>query len=286
MAATLQTMPAGGRTRVSVKKNHPGAEARSPRRIVLLAACLALLFPSFAGAQENGLPRFFVYLQDVDPSILQDIRYFGDHNFLGRPVKGYRAPQCILTVRAAKALARVQARLLPKDLSLKVYDCYRPVRAVQDFVDWAQLAGDELTKGEFYPTIDKSLLFKRGYIARRSAHSRGSAVDLAIVPLPVRAEPEFSIGGPMAACHLPKDRRFADNSLDFGTGYDCFHELSHTNNPAIAGDARDNRNLLVSEMARAGFKNYHREWWHFGLVDEPYRKQQFDFPITMPGVAN
>lgn len=250
---------------------------------VLLAPVLATMISTAAAAGEKELPRFFTYLQDVDSSILQDIRYFGSHNFLGRPVKGYQAPHCILTVRAAKALAKVQARLIPQGLSLKVYDCYRPVQAVQDFVGWAQTAGDERTKGEFYPTIDKSKLFKQGYIARRSAHSRGSTVDLAIVPLPVQAEPEFSVSGPMAACHLPKDQRFADNSLDFGTGYDCFHELSHTKNPSITGAARDNRNLLVSEMARAGFTNYSREWWHFSLADEPYRKQQFDFPVTMPG---
>ncbi|NNE22845.1 MAG: M15 family metallopeptidase [Rhizobiales bacterium] len=230
-------------------------------------------------AGAGGLPEHFSYLSEVAPSIIQDMRYFGQHNFLGRRVAGYEAGECILTTRAAKRLKAVQARLKPKGLSLKVYDCYRPKRAVADFVAWAQDTEDTATKAEFYSTIPKSELFQRRYIAKRSKHSRGSAVDVALVALPAAAEPPFDMGA-QAACHLPKDQRYGDNSLDFGTGYDCFHELSHTLNPTIKGKARANRALLVAEMARAGFKNYKREWWHFELSDEVFRKTYFDFPIV------
>lgn len=230
-------------------------------------------------ARADKLQEHFSYLSEVAPSIIQDMRYFGQNNFLGRPVVGYEAGECILTTRAAKRLKKVQARLKPKGLSLKVYDCYRPARAVADFVAWAQDAEDTATKQEFYSTIPKSELFQRRYIAKRSKHSRGSTVDLAIVALPPAAEPAFDLTK-QVPCHLPKNQRYGDNSLDFGTGYDCFHELSHTLNPAIKGKARANRALLVAEMARAGFKNYKREWWHFELEDEPFRKTHFDFPIV------
>ena len=244
----------------------------------LVAIILFLQSVSFAVAGEKKLPPFFTYLRAVDDTILQEMRYFGVHNFLGRKVKGYEAAECILTKRAALALKSVQARLVKRGLSLKVYDCYRPARAVRDFVNWSQ-NNDKKTKPEFYPTLPKRRLFALGYIARRSAHSRGSTVDLAIVPLPPEQQPDFSFDK-QRACFDEYEKRFADNSLDFGTGYDCFHELSHTRNPNIGEIARRNRQLLVSEMARAGFVNYSKEWWHFTLRNEPYRKKYFDFPIT------
>jgi D-alanyl-D-alanine dipeptidase len=135
--------------------------------------------PALAGL---GLPRGFVYLRDVDPTILQDIRYAGSHNFVGRPIKGYPAAECILSVSAANALAAVQRRLSEKKLSLIVWDCYRPKRAVDDFVAWARNPARAEMKAEFYPRTEKAMLFGLGYLAYRSAHSRGSTVDLGIVP--------------------------------------------------------------------------------------------------------
>ena len=249
------------------------------------AAALTALAVAAAPASAAELPKGFAYLRDVAPSIVQEMRYFGPHNFLGRRVTGYEAGECILTKRAALRLKKVQKRLQKKGLSLKVYDCYRPKRAVQEFVTWAKNLTDRKTKAEFYPTIPKSELFKRKYIAKRSRHSRGSTVDLAIVAVPPPDQPAYDPDAPQAACHLPKGQRFADNSLDFGTGYDCFHELSHTRNPAIKGAAKANRALLVAEMKRVGFRNYRREWWHFELQDEPYRKTYFDFPITAHSAA-
>lgn len=243
---------------------------------IIMFSCFA--FGAFAKERSNKLPPFFTYLRSVDASIIQEMRYYGSHNFVGRPVKGYLAPECILTIRAALALKRVQKRLKAKGLSLKVYDCYRPARAVKDFVNWSQRSSDELTKGEFYPTLQKKNLFKLKYIARRSAHSRGSTVDLSIVPLPPQDQPKFDPES-QVACHEKVDKRYGDNSLDFGTGFDCFHELSHTKNPEIGEIAKRNRALLVDEMQRAGFDNYRREWWHFSLRDEPYKQRIFDFPI-------
>lgn len=229
-------------------------------------------------AHKKMMPKYFQYLRDVDPSIVQEMRYFGSHNFLGRQVEGYEAAECILTNRAAQALKKVQKRLVGQGLSLKVYDCYRPQRAVNDFIGWSKSDEDTTTKAEFYPTLKKSTLFKRGYIARRSAHSRGSTVDLTIIKLPPAKQPQFSLAQ-QAACFLERSARFLDNSLDFGTGYDCFHEKSHTRSPLIGDVARKNRSLLIEEMAAVGFDNYSKEWWHFSLRNEPFQKTHFDFPI-------
>lgn len=231
-----------------------------------------------ASEQTASLPKFFTYLKAVDPRIVQEMRYFGEHNFLGRRVNGYEAAECILTTRAARALKKVQSRLSSKGLSLKVYDCYRPQRAVNDFIGWAKKPTDTKTKAEFYPTLKKSTLFGLGYIARRSTHSRGSTVDLTIVKLPTAEQPQHDISR-QQACFGNQGNRFADNSLDFGTGYDCFHKKSHTKS-TVSSDARANRDLLVYEMARVGFENYRKEWWHFSLKNEPFKRKHFDFPIT------
>lgn len=250
-----------------------------PLSLAGVVAVLAMLVLSGGPVRAaSDLPPFFSYLRDVDASILQEMRYYGRHNFLGRRVKGYEAPECILTKRAALALSAVQKRLKKRGLSLKVYDCYRPQRAVDDFIAWSRRPKDQKTKPEFYPTLDKRKLFALGYIARRSAHSRGSTVDLAIVPLPAESQPDYSADR-QVACFEVAEKRYQDNSLDFGTGYDCFHERSHTRNPRVGEIAKRNRQLLVSEMAKAGFKNYSKEWWHFTLVNEPYAKQAFNFPI-------
>ena len=265
---------------------------RLPRRLVKFSAIagLALSFDphlaaSVATASANQLPAGFVYLRDVAPTIEQDIRYYGGHNFVGRQVDGYEAPECILTKPAAEALAKAQERLRNKNLSLKVYDCYRPLRAVRDFRKWARRPNDQLTKGEFYPTLKKSALFRLGYISRRSAHSRGSTVDLTIISLPAKPQPAFDLEQPPIPCHYPYEKRYKDNSLDFGTGYDCFHALSHTHNPAIPKTARANRRQLLSVMRQAGFRNYSKEWWHFTFRREPFRGRYFDLSQSARAVA-
>lgn len=244
-----------------------------------MTAAAALWLTAQAAAAE--LPEGFAYLRQVDPTILQEMRYAGPHNFTGRPVPGYEAPECILARQAAEGLKHVQDRLRQKYLSLKVYDCYRPKRAVAAFVTWAKATNDVETKAEFYPDVDKRLLFK-GWIAQRSAHSRGSAVDLTIVPLPPPKQRAYEPGELLIPCDEGKNIRFPDNSLDFGTGFDCFSLKSYTADDSVGEEAVANRKLLVELMAEAGFENYRREWWHFELTDEPFPQTYFDFPVTAP----
>jgi D-alanyl-D-alanine dipeptidase len=220
-----------------------------------------------------------VSLETRDPTIIHEIRYAAEHNFLGRPVKGYNAPKCLLTPQAAEALVAVQAELRAQSLSLKVYDCYRPQRAVNDFVRWAKDLSDIKMKNEFYPKVEKTSLFRAGYLAEKSGHSRASTVDLTIVALPVSPQSEFSWAEPLKACYLAREKRFADNSLDMGTGYDCFDPRANTANPSISKLQKKNRLLLKTMMEAHGFENAPIEWWHYTLKDEPYPNKYFDLPI-------
>ena len=154
-----------------------------------------------------------------------------------------------------------------------------PQRAVTHFVRWARDVDDTKTKEEFYPDIDKKNLFKDGYIASKSSHSRGSTVDLTIVPLPLPDQETYIPGQPLKTCYMPADNRFNDNSIDMGTGFDCFHELSHTQNSSLGLQQRINRMLLKTLMEKYGFKNYEKEWWHFTLKDEPFPDTYFNFVI-------
>jgi D-alanyl-D-alanine dipeptidase len=266
-----------------------------------LAFALALLMP--AAAPAGSLPPGFVYLRDIDPSIAQDMRYAGADNFTGHPLPGYDAAECVLRREVAVALAKVQAGLARQNLGLKVYDCYRPTRAVSAFARWAKSADDGATK-RFYPKLDKRTLFS-GYIAAHSAHSEGIAVDLTLIPLqssPVRSRasgnPEPHIRTSQAApgsphsrgrteksdgapCTAPVTERAPDtsldNELDMGTGFDCFDAKAHTASAAVTPAQAQRRALLVAAMRSQGFRNYFREWWHFSFGA---RRQPQDFPIA------
>lgn len=231
-------------------------------------------------AAAADLPAGFVYLADVAPTIRQDIRYAGSHNFTGRTVAGYQSGACILTARAAGALRQVQAELAKRDLSLIVWDCYRPARAVRDFVTWTRSRQPPSMKAEFFPRTDKNQLFALGYLSPRSTHSRGSTVDLGLVPASLAAPPPFDAAAPLAPCTAPKGARFDDGTIDLGTGYDCLDPLASTNSPGISKEAHDNRSLLKDIMRKHGFKAYFREWWHFELIDAPFQGQSFDFPVA------
>lgn len=247
-----------------------------------LLAALAIA-PPVSADPDQGRPADFVALRDVDASILQDMRYATAHNFTGSPVDGYLAPECILTRPAAEALARAQQDFLEQGYTLKVYDCYRPQRAVDEFVAWAADLADQRMKPEFYPRVDKSVLFADGYIAERSGHSRGSTLDVTLVALPAAATPPYVEGQPLVDCAAPQVIRFPDNSVDMGTGFDCFDTLAHTLDPRITGDQAKNRLLLGEGLERQGFVNYDKEWWHFTYqpagVGEPYPQSYFDFPV-------
>lgn len=200
-------------------------------------------------------PDGFVDAATIVPGLRLDMRYVGAHNFVGRHIDGYEAPVCILTREAAEALARVQADLAPLGLGLKVYDCYRPQRAVAHFARWAADANDQSTKAEFYPNVDKSQLFALGYIAERSGHSRGSTMDLTVINLSTGAE------------------------IDMGSPFDLFDTRSWPTDETVSAAARANRMLLQNAMRAEGFRPLREEWWHFTLEEEPHPETYYDFVV-------
>jgi D-alanyl-D-alanine dipeptidase len=242
----------------------------------ILFQCIIITVPCYS---ENKIPDGFIDITKVIPSAVLDIRYFGPHNFVGERVDGYNAPKCYLTREAAEALKKVQEELKDFSLSIKIYDCFRPQGAVNHFVRWAKEVDNTKTKKEFYPTVDKRNLFRDGYIAEKSGHSRGSTVDLTIVPIPAQEQERYVPGQPLFECYLPAGKRFKDNSVDMGTGFDCFHELSHPLNEKVGLQQRMNRMLLKTLMEKHGFKNYDQEWWHFTLRGEPFPDTYVDFVI-------
>lgn len=256
------------------------ARRHAPVRAALLLLCIgAALHPSSAPTQEAepaGSP--LVYLRDIDGSILQDMRYAGPNNFTGRRVPGYGAAECMLLRDVADALSRVQQSLAGRNLSLRVYDCYRPRRAVRAFEAWAKDPGGDPLLKRFHPNLEKNQLFDLGYIASISGHSRGDTVDLTLVSLPARKTAAFKADAPYGSCAGPAEVRAPDAGVDMGTGFDCFDPLSHTKAAEISPEQRRWRQLLVDAMARQGFRNYHKEWWHFTYMPER-RGRTFDVPI-------
>jgi D-alanyl-D-alanine dipeptidase len=245
------------------------------RRGLAAAALLIVALGSRAPAQ-GPLPAGLVYLRDIDPTIAQDVRYATRNNFTGRPLPGYDAGECILTRAAALALKQVQADLAAARLSLKVYDCYRPVRATRAMVRWAYDPHSESRR--FYPALQKASLLN-GYIASASRHATGFAVDLTMVSIPAPVPAAFDAAATYGPCTGPLDRRAPDSSIDMGTGYDCFDPLSHTNNAGVGPQQRQRRTQLVAAMARHGFRNYFREWWHFTFGGASHAPS-FDVPIA------
>jgi D-alanyl-D-alanine dipeptidase len=244
-----------------------------------LAAFVGLAFAIPAAARgplPQTLPKGFVYLRDVDAGIAQDMRYASDDNFTGRPLPGYGAAECVLRRDVALALARVQADLEPKGLGLKVYDCYRPLRAVAAMAAWAKDSRDQSTR-RFYPAVPKRNLFQ-GFIAAHSAHSAGIAVDLTLIERGAPAAARFDRAAHYGDCTVPESERAPDNSLDMGTGFDCFDAKSFTNAASITAEQKRWRGVLVAAMRARGFRNYFREWWHFSYGARP--PQSFDVPIT------
>jgi zinc D-Ala-D-Ala dipeptidase len=253
----------------------------------LLGFCLiCLMGGTFAAApcKAEGMPKDFVYLRDVDPTILQDMRYASSNNFVGRTVPGYEAPECVLVSEAAEALKAAQAELKEKQLSLKVYDCYRPGRAVKAFVAWAKLPDDPKAKSTYYPGLPKSALFP-DYIALVSGHSRGATVDLTVVPVNPPAELAAPPSGAATPCTGAEGERAPDTSIDMGTAFDCFDPKANTRVSNLTEEQRANREMLLAAMSRHRFKNYPKEWWHFTLENEPFPDTVFDFPIEPRGAS-
>jgi D-alanyl-D-alanine dipeptidase len=224
-------------------------------RAAVIAVILMLAPFAYAEPRIERRPDTFIDAASVAPGLLVEARYATAHNFVGMPIEGYDRPICYLTKPAAAALALVVKDLETKELTLKTYDCYRPERAVAHFVRWARNFGDLKMKAEFYPHVDKSTLFRDGYIAARSGHSRGSTVDLTLA------------------------RRADGEPLDMGTPFDFFSPRSWPSDHHVSAEAQANRALLAQAMARRGFRPYDKEWWHFTLRHEPYPETYFDFPV-------
>jgi len=228
-------------------------------------------------AAAQALPDDFVYLHDIDPSIVQDIRYAGANNFVGRPLPGYDAAECVVKRDVALRLKAVQQALQPRGLALKMLDCYRPARAVAAMVAWAQNGAETAAEHRYNPDVAKSDLFRLGYIAAHSGHSTGAALDLTLVDLGADNSAVFDPSAHYADCTAPAARRAPEASIDMGTGYDCSDPKAHTAAAAITPAQRRWRNELVSAMARQGFVNYAKEWWHFSLPGAG--TTAYDFPI-------
>jgi D-alanyl-D-alanine dipeptidase len=206
-------------------------------------------------AAQDAARGPFVDAAAVVDGLLVEMRYYGDDNFTGGRIDGYERPRCLLTRPAARALAAVANDLRPDGLVLKVFDCYRPTRAVAHFVRWARDPGELARKRDFYPDVDKRDLFRLGYIAARSGHSRGSTVDLTLA------------------------RRADGKDLDMGTGFDLFSPKSWPSDRSISEEAQRHRALLANTMRRRGFVPYDKEWWHFTLANEPFPHTYFDFAV-------
>ncbi|MCF4101930.1 M15 family metallopeptidase [Gillisia sp. M10.2A] len=223
------------------------------KNLILLLFLTSISLPSFS--QNNSLPEGFVHLKEVIPDIVIDLRYAGNNNFTGKPLPGYNSLEVITTKQAALALSKVQQELELQGYCLKIFDAYRPQRAVDQFMEWARKPEDTIMKKAFYPSVKKENLFELGYIATKSGHSRGSTLDLTIIDINSGEE------------------------MDMGSSYDFFGEISHLNTSQITDDQRNNRKLLKAVMSKYGFRSYSEEWWHFTLRNEPFPNTYFDFVI-------
>ncbi|MBV8925816.1 MAG: M15 family metallopeptidase [Bradyrhizobium sp.] len=238
----------------------------------LVALLTAIALSNAASAQ--ALPADFVYLRDIDPTIIQDIRYATSNNFVGRPLHGYEAGECIVKRGIGLRLKVVQQELAKRKLSLKMYDCYRPARASADMLAWSRSGKDS---GRFNPSINKRDLFRLGYIASYSQHSTGGALDLTLVDLTADNSAVFDPTKTYADCTAPVEKRAPEGSIDMGTGYDCTDRKGHTATTGISPEQRHWREELIAAMSKQGFVNYSKEWWHFSLPGAG--GPAYDFPI-------
>jgi len=209
-----------------------------------------------SGEANAALPEGFVYVDTLVPELSVDLKYCTRDNFLGETVDGYEAARVIATGAAARALADVQAELALFDLGLRIFDAYRPQRAVDHFIRWAENEDDHSTQAAFYPGLRKHQLFDEGYVSRRSTHTRGSTFDLTVVT------------------------RSGNEPLDMGTAFDFFGPASWPTWPDATPVQKNNRLLLRGVMGKHGFEPHDYEWWHFTLANEPFPDTYFDFPVA------
>ncbi|MBQ7155591.1 MAG: M15 family metallopeptidase [Synergistaceae bacterium] len=224
------------------------------KKVLLVVLVLGVLSCS-AFAEESGDSSDFVLLSEAVPDAILEIRYYSTYNFVGDRIDGYEAPVAYLTKKAAKALRAVSDELITKGYRLKIYDAYRPQKAVNHFEKWAKDLDDTRMKKYFYPELNKDVLFDQGYIAHRSGHTRGSTLDLTLFDMNTEKE------------------------VDMGGTFDYFGEKSHPDYMGVTPAQYENRMILREVMTKHGFKPLAEEWWHFTLKDEPYPDTYFTFPV-------
>ena len=201
-------------------------------------------------------PSGFTLVSENVPAVIQEIRYHSTYNFIGDQIDGYEEPVAILTREAARALREASNELSVQGYRIKIFDAYRPVRAVRHFILWGIEDTDIRMKPSFYPDLEKQEIFAQGYIAKQSSHSRGSALDVTL--LDMKTGKEVDMGGP----------------------FDLFSEISHPDYRGITDEQYVNRMFLRDAMLRNGFEPIFCEWWHFTLANEPYPDTYFEFPVS------
>ena len=242
---------------------------------VFVTAAVMLAVSACRTGCADDPPPGFVHLAEAVPDAILEVRYYSTYNFIGDRIRGYERPTPMLTAEAAEALKAVSDELAPMGYRLKIYDSYRPQRAVDHFVEWSKQADDTRMKAYFYPDLDKTVLFPQGYIAEKSGHSRGSTVDLTLFDM--KTEKEVDMGGTF-------DWFGRESHPDWGGNPDT--KTFTGGFPAGTPDSRRisaaqfrNRMLLRSVMLKHGFKPVDTEWWHFTLENEPYPDTYFDYPV-------
>ncbi|MDD3024853.1 MAG: M15 family metallopeptidase [Syntrophomonadaceae bacterium] len=213
--------------------------------MLLLSGCI----------QKTHAPEGFVYIGQLIPDAQYDIRYYGEDNFIGTRVDGYKAPVAILTYEAAQALKEASTELDSQGYYLKVFDAYRPQKAVDHFIRWSKDSSDIKMKSLYYPHVDKKDLFALGFLAKKSGHSRGSTVDLTLV------------------------YKETGEELDMGSSFDYLDQSSAYGTTLISTEQAVNREILKSAMSNHGFRPCTKEWWHFTLIKEPYPNRYFNFDV-------
>tara|TARA_B100001142_G_scaffold67279_1_gene67059 strand:+ start:641 stop:1348 length:708 start_codon:yes stop_codon:yes gene_type:complete len=203
----------------------------------------------------KGFVDISSFSDDSIPAIEIEVRYHTNNNFVGKPIEGYDTAKIIMTFDAALAIRKVQEELVSNGIGLKIFDAYRPQRAVDHFMRWAADLNDEVMKNQYYPNVEKANLFRDGYISERSGHSRGSTVDLTLIELDHGEE------------------------LDMGSPWDYFDPISWPSSNLVSVEQKENRNILRDVMLKNGFRPLPEEWWHFTLENEPYQETYFDFVI-------
>ena len=245
---------------------------KTTRRLSAVAL-LVMMGTTLVRAQQT-MSSNFVKLAEAVPDAILEIRYYDTYNFVGRRVDGYEAPTAMLTRRAADSLRAVSDDVKRMGYCLKIYDAYRPQKAVDHFVRWAKVLSDTLTKRYFYPDLSKSVLFKQGYIASKSGHSRGSTVDLTLVDM--KTGKDVDMGGTFDWFGPESHPDFCGNPQ---TGQYTGDNHKSPKRRSITPEQFHNRMILRKAMLRHGFKPISSEWWHFTLKNEPYPKTFFTFPV-------